>query len=146
MGLKAAVRSLQEIAETARHELMLCALALDDAEPPPPDLLGLHRAVTAPLRFVRLKQAQRHRTIAKRHINRLHATLHERAFLGVRNGELWSAIMRGVDALSLSRWLTADALTPADLAPARATVHILLGDLADLLGMLGELEWPGEAQ
>lgn len=138
------MRSLQEIAEAARHQLMLCSLALDDASTPARDPFEIRRTVTAPLRYVRLKQARRHRAQAKRHIDRLHGALHERASLGVRNGDLWSAITRGVDAIALSRWLNTSALTAADVPPARATVHILLGELADLLGQLAELEWPGE--
>ena len=51
---------------------------------------------------------------------------------------------RSVDALSLSRWLAANALTAADVRPARQTVHLILRDLGEVIGLLNELEWPGE--
>jgi hypothetical protein len=71
--------------------------------------------------------------------------LHDRASLGVHNADLWSAIMRGVDALALSRWLASDSLTVVDVRPARQTVQIMLTDLSELIGLLHDLEWPSEA-
>ena len=135
-----------DIAQAARRELMLCGVALEDAHTAlPSKLLALPPVVTAPLRAWRLFRARRHRAAAKAHIDRLHMALHDRASLGVHNADLWSAIMRAVDALSLSRWLAADALTVADVPPARQTVQLMLRDLSDLLGLLRELQWPGEA-
>jgi pyruvate/oxaloacetate carboxyltransferase len=96
------------------------------------------------MRAWRLFRARRHRAAAKKQIDELHMALHDRASLGVQNADLWSAIMRGVDALALSRWLAADELTAADVRPARQTVQIILRDLTDLIGLLSELEWPGE--
>jgi hypothetical protein len=52
--------------------------------------------------------------------------------------------MRAVDALALSRWLNAKPMASQDIHPARATVHILLTDLGELLGLLHELAWPDE--
>jgi hypothetical protein len=125
---------------------MLCGVALDFAHSSlPTKLLALPPAVTAPLRAWRLFWARRHRANAKAFIDRLHMTLHDRASMGVHNADLWSAIMRGVDALSLSRWLRADTLTVADVLPARQTVELMLRDLAELLALLRELEWPSEA-
>jgi hypothetical protein len=140
------VQALQDIAQAARRELMLCGVALEDAHTSlPSKLLALPPVVTAPVRAWRLFRARRHRAAAKEHIDRLHMALHDRASLGVHNADLWSAIMRGVDALSLSRWLAADVLTAADVRPARQTVQIILRDLSELIALLGELEWPGEA-
>jgi hypothetical protein len=139
------VQTLHEIAEAARHDLMSCSLALDEAAATRGrDVLELRRTVTAPLRQWKLFVARKHRSAAKRRIDALHAALHDRASLGVHNADLWSAITRAVDALALSRWLNTRTLTPADVAPARATVHLLLGELADLTGLLHELAWPDE--
>jgi hypothetical protein len=140
------VQALHDIAQAARRELMLCGVALEDAQTSlPSKLLALPPVVTAPMRAWRLFRARRHRAAAKDHIDRLHIALHDRASLGVHNADLWSAIMRGVDALALSRWLAADELTAADVRPARQTVQIILRDLSELIGLLSELEWPGEA-
>ena len=141
-----ALKSLHEMAEAARHELMLCQLALDDAHAARPTSL-LDKIVPAlkPIRAWKLHRARRHRAAARDLIERLHATLHDRASLGRHNADLWVAIMRGVDALLMSRWLNAHALAAPAVAPARAPGHIMLGDLAELLGHLHELQWPGEA-
>jgi hypothetical protein len=142
------VPGLHDIAEAARRELMLCSFALDEAAAMlaaiKRDLFDLRRTLVAPALRWKLFLARRHRTSAKKRIDALHAALHERASLGVHNADLWSAVTRAVDALALSRWLTADALAREDLAPARTTVHILLTDLADLIGLLHELAWPDE--
>jgi hypothetical protein len=125
---------------------MLCALALDDALPPRgADVLEVRHTLSLPWRYWKLSRARKHRAAAKRLLDQLHARLHDRASLGVANAELWTAIMRGVDALALSRWLGQPALAPEDVRPARATVHIMLGDISELLGQLHELEWPSEA-
>jgi hypothetical protein len=139
------MRTLHEIAQTARRELILCSLALDGIEVNGRDVLELRRTLGAPVRYYRLQIARRHRAAAKRHIDHLHGALHEHASLGVRNGDLWSGITRAVDSLSLSRWLNTTTLTAADVAPARTTVHILLTELTTLLGQLHELAWPNEA-
>jgi hypothetical protein len=140
------VQALHDIAQAARRELMLCGVALEDAHTSlPSKLLALPPVVTAPLRAFRLFRARRHRAAAKKHLDELHMALHDRASLGVHNADLWSAIMRGVDALALSRWLAADELTAADVRPARQTVQIILRDLSELIGLLNELEWPGES-
>lgn len=127
---------------------MLCSFALDEAagmlRTIKWDVFDLRRTVGTPLMHWRLFLARKHRTAAKKRIDALHAALHDRASLGVHNADLWSAIMRAVDALALSRWLTAETLAREDLAPARTTVHILLGELADLMGLLHELAWPDE--
>lgn len=136
--------TLHEIAEAARRDLMSCSHALAEAATRGRDLLELRRTLTAPLRQWKLMIARKHRTAAKRRLDALHAALHDRASLGVHNADLWSAITRAVDALALSRWLNAKTLAPADIAPARATVHILLGELSDLIGLLHELAWPDE--
>jgi hypothetical protein len=138
------VQSLHEIAEAARRDLMSCSLALDGAATRGRDVLELRRTLTAPVRQWKLIVARKHRAAAKRRIDSLHAALHDRASLGVHNADLWSAIMRAVDALALSRWLNMKTLAPADVAPARATVHLLLGELADLIGLLHDLAWPDE--
>ena len=139
------MQALLDIAKAARRELMLCGVALEDAHSElPSKMLALPPVVTSPVRAWRLFRARRHRAAAKKHINELHMALHDRASLGVHNADLWSAIMRGVDALALSRWLAADELSAADVRPARQTVQIILRDLADLIGLLNELEWPGE--
>jgi hypothetical protein len=139
------VQTLHEIAEAARQQLMLCSFALDEAAATRgKDVLDLRRTLTAPILRWKLLLARRHRTAAKRLVDRLHAALHDRASLGVHNADLWSAITRAVDAIALSRWLTTRSLAPEDVAPSRATVHILLGDLADLIGLLHELAWPDE--
>jgi hypothetical protein len=125
---------------------MLCGVALDGAHVAlPAKLLAVPPVVTAPIRAWRLFRARRHKAAAKAHIERLHMALHDRASLGVQNADLWSAIMRGVDALSLSRWLASDSLTVVDVRPARQTVQIMLTDLSELIGLLHELEWPSEA-
>ena len=130
------------IAEAARHELMACAIALDDAaKRRGTDLVEL---VAAPLMHWQLRVARRHRGAAKRHLAALHIALHDRASLGVHNADLWSAITRSVDSLALSRWLNTEALTRVDIAPSRETVQLLLGELADLIGLLHELAWPDE--
>ena len=136
---------LHEIAEAARHDLMLCSFVLDEAAAMRgKDLLDLRRTLTAPLLRWRLFRARRHRANAKRRIDALHAALHDRASLAVHNADLWSAITRAVDALALSRWLNAKQLAPEDLAPARTTVHILLTEIVELIGLLHELAWPDE--
>jgi len=136
---------LHEIAEAARHDLMSCSFALDEAAAMRgKDLLDLRRTLTAPIQRWKLYLARRHRAAAKRRIDALHAALHERASLGVHNADLWSAITRAVDALALSRWLNTKQLAPEDLAPARTTVHILLTEIVDLIGLLHELAWPDE--
>lgn len=140
------MQQLHAIAEAARRELMLCGVALDGAHVAlPAKLLAVPPVVTAPIRAWRLFRARRHKAAAKAHIDRLHMALHDRASLGVHNADLWSAIMRGVDALSLSRWLASDSLTVVDVRPARQTVQIMLTDLSELIGLLHELEWPSEA-
>ena len=140
------VARLQDIAQAARRELMLCGVALEDAHVTVPSkLLALPAAMTAPLRAYKLFRARRHRAAAKREIDRLHMALHDRASLGVHNADLWSAIMRGVDALALSRWLATDELPASDVRPARQTVQIILRDLTELVALLDELEWPDEA-
>jgi hypothetical protein len=138
------VQTLHEIAETARRELMACAVALDEATTPGKDLLELRRTLTAPRRHWKLRVARKHRAAAKRRIDALHAALHDRASLGVHNADLWSALMRAVDALALSRWLNTRTLASEDVAPSRATVHLLLGELADLITLLHDLAWPDE--
>ena len=52
--------------------------------------------------------------------------------------------MRAVDALALSRWLNTRELRAEDVVPARATVHILLDGLQELIALLDELAWPDE--
>ena len=139
------MQTLQHIADAARGDLMLCSFALDEAAATRgKDLLELRRTLTGPWRQWKLFLARKHRTAAKRRIDALHAALHDRASLGVHNADLWSAITRAVDALALSRWLTAKSLAPEDVAPSRATVHLLLGELSDLIGLLHELAWPDE--
>ncbi len=139
------MQTLHEIAEAARRDLMSCSHALAEAAlPRGNDLLELRRTLTAPLRRYKLRVARRHRASAKRRIDALHMALHDRASLGVHNADLWSAITRAVDALALSRWLNTRTLAPEDVVPSRATVHILLGELADLLGLLDDLAWPDE--
>ncbi|HUS32185.1 MAG TPA: hypothetical protein VMZ53_26980 [Kofleriaceae bacterium] len=139
------MQSLRDIAQAARRELMLCGVALEDAHTSlPSKLLALPPVVTAPMRAWRLFRARRHRAAAKKHLDELHIALHERASLGVLNADLWSAIMRGVDALALSRWLATDELTAADVRPSRQTVQIILRDLSELIELLSELEGPGE--
>jgi hypothetical protein len=139
------VPALLDIAQAARRELMLCGVALEDAHSAlPSKLLALPPVVTAPLRAWKLFLARRHRSAAKKQINELHMAMHDRASMGVLNADLWSAIMRSVDALSLSRWLAANALTAADVRPARQTVHLILRDLGEVIDLLTELEWPGE--
>ncbi len=134
-----------DIAETARHDLLLCSFALDDAAATRRrDLLDLRRTLTAPLLHWKLFLARRHRTAAKRRIDSLHDALHDRASLGVHNADLWSAITRAVDGIALSRWLNTKQLASEDIAHGRTTVHILLTDLAGLIGMLHELAWPDE--
>lgn len=127
---------------------MLCAVALDDAAAAlaaiKHDLFDVRRTLVSPLIRWRLIRARRHRAAARRRIDALHTALHDRASLAVHNADLWSAITRTVDALALSRWLTSRTLAREDLAPARTTVHILLGDLAELIGLLHELAWPDE--
>jgi hypothetical protein len=139
------VQTLHDIAEQARRDLMSCSFALDEAAATRgKDVLELRRTLTAPLRQWKLFVARKHRAAAKRRIDALHAALHDRASLGVHNADLWSAIMRAVDAVALSRWLNTPTLAPEDVAPARATVHLLLDELADLIGLLHELAWPDE--
>jgi hypothetical protein len=139
------VQTLHAIAEAARRDLMSCSFALDEAAATRgKDVLELRRTLTAPLRQWKLHLARKHRAGAKRRIDSLHAALHDRASLGVNNADLWSAIIRAVDALALSRWLNMKTLAPEDVAPARATVHLLLGELAELIGLLDELAWPDE--
>jgi len=120
----------------------MCGFALEDAaRMRGKDLLDL---VTAPVVRWKLRVARGHRAAAKRLVDRLHAALHDRAALGVHNADLWSAITRAVDALALSRWMNTRELAPVDIRTANATVHILLGELADLIGLLHELAWPAE--
>ncbi len=145
MANQSQVLTLHQIAETARRDLMLCGIALDDAARlRGKDLLDLRRTLTAPVMAWKLRVARRHRAAAKRRIDALHAALHDRASLGVHNADLWSAITRAVDALALSRWLNTRSLAPEDVAPARATVQLLQDELATLLGLLHELAWPDE--
>ena len=136
------MQSPHEIAEAARHELMMCAFALEEAA----GLRGkdMLDVLTAPLVRWKLRVARGHRAAAKRQIDRLHAALHERAALGVHNADLWSAVTRAADALALSRWMNTKQLAREDISPSAATVHILLGELADLIGLLHELAWPDE--
>jgi hypothetical protein len=139
------VQTLRDIAEAARRDLMSCTHALAAAAPPQGrDVLELRRTLTAPLRRYKLRVAGKHRRAARRSIDALHAALHDRASLGVQNADLWSAITRAVDALALSRWLHTRTLGPEAVMPSRATVHILLGELADLIGLLDDLAWPDE--
>lgn len=139
------VQTLHQIAEAARRDLMLCSFALDEAAAARREsLLDLRRTLAAPILHWRLFRARRHRRAAKRRIDSLHAALHDRASLGVRNADLWSAVTRTVDALALSRWLNTRALAAADIAPARTTVHLLLEELGRLIGLLHELAWPDE--
>jgi hypothetical protein len=136
------VQSLHEIAEAARQDLMQCSYALDEAVGKRGrDLLDV---LTAPALHWKLFLARKHRAAAKRRIDALHGALHDRASLGVHNADLWSAITRAVDALALSRWLNTRELAAQDIQPGRTTVHILLGELADLIGLLHELAWPDE--
>jgi alanyl-tRNA synthetase len=88
--------------------------------------------VTAPLRAWKLFWARRHRARAVKAIDELHMALHDRASLGVQNADLWSAIMRGVDALALSRWLRADTIAASEVRPARQTLQILITDLGEV--------------
>ncbi len=139
------MHTLRDIAEAARRDLMACSHALAEAEPPRGrDVLELRRTLTAPRRHYKLRVARKHRRSARRQIDALHAALHERASLGVQNADLWSAITRAVDALALSRWLHTRTLAPEDVVPSRATVLLLLGELADLIGLLDDLAWPDE--
>jgi hypothetical protein len=139
------VQSLHEIAEAARHDLMLCSFALDEAAATRrTSLFELRRTLTAPILRWKLFLARRYRSAAKRRIDLLHAALHDRASLGVHNADLWSAVTRTVDALALSRWLNTRTLAAPDIAPARATVHLLLEELGKLVGLLHELAWPDE--
>lgn len=140
--------TLHEIAEAARRDLLLCSFALDEAATvrgAGKDRLGLRRTLTAPHVRWKLFRARRHRATAKRRIEALHLALHDRAGLGVHNADLWSAITRAVDALALSRWLSAKSLAPEDVAPSRTTVQILMTELSQLIGLLHELAWPDEA-
>lgn len=126
---------------------MLCSFALEEAAAvrgTGKDRLGLRRTVTAPHMRWKLFRARRHRATAKHRIDALHMALHDHAALGVHNADLWSAITRAVDALALSRWLSTRTLAPEDIAPSRATVQILMSELADLIGLLHELAWPDE--
>jgi hypothetical protein len=135
------VPALHDIADAARRELTLCGLALAGAGSDlPTKLLALPPTVTAPLRAWRLMRARRHRARAAKKIDELHMALHDRA--GVTNADLWSAILRGVDALALSRWLRADTLTAADVRPARQTLQILITDLGEVIALLRELDPP----
>ena len=138
------MQTLHDIAEAARRDLMSCSHALEAAGTRGKDLLELRRTLTAPLRRWKLAVARKHRTAAKRRIDALHSALHDRASLGVHNADLWSAITRAVDALALSRWLNTRTLAPEDIVTSRATVHILLGELADLIALLDDLAWPDE--
>lgn len=141
------MQTLHEIAEAARHDLLLCSFALDEAAAARGsgrDVLGLRRTLTAPHMRWKLYRARRYRAAAKRRIDALHLALHDRASLGVHNADLWSAITRSVDALALSRWLSARTLAPEDVAPARTTVQILMTELAALIGLVHELAWPDE--
>lgn len=134
-----------QIAEAARHDLLSCSFALDEAAATRrKDLLDLRRTLTAPVLYWKLFRARKHRASAKRRIDSLHEALHDRASLGVHNAELWSAVTRAVDALALSRWLNATHLASEDIAHGRATVHLLLAELGTLIGMLHELAWPDE--
>jgi hypothetical protein len=136
------VPSLHELAEAARQDLMLCSCALDEAAARRGrDLLDV---LTAPGLYWKLSRARKHRAAARRQVTALHEALHDRASLALHNPDLWSAIMRAVDALALSRWLCTEELAAQDIAPARTTVHILLSDLAELIGLLHELAWPDE--
>ncbi len=135
--------ALHDIADLARRELTLCGLALDGAQAElPTKLLALPPTVTAPLRAWKLFWARRHRARAIRAIDELHMALHDRASLGVHNADLWSAIMRGVDALALSRWLRADTIAASDVRPARQTLQILITDLGEVIALIRELEAP----
>ena len=138
------MQTLHDIAEAARRDLMSCSHALEAAGTRGKDLLELRRTLTAPLRRWKLAVARKHRTAAKRRIDALHSALHDRASLGVHNADLWSAITRAVDGISLSRWLNAKRLASEDIAHGRTTVQILMTDLAGLIGMLHELAWPAE--
>ena len=142
------MQGLHDIAEAARRELMLCSFALDESaamlDRIKRDVLDIRRTLVAPRVSWRLFLARKHRAAAKRRIDALHTALHDRASLGVHNADLWSAITRAVDALALSRWLTTKTLALEDLAPARTTVHILLDEVAELIGLLHELAWPDE--
>src|SRR6185503_5871238 len=92
----ALVPSPHELAEAARHALMQCSYALDEAgKLRGNDLLDV---VTAPLVRWKLRLARQHRATAKRKIDALHMSLHDRASLGVHNADLWSAITRAVDS------------------------------------------------
>ena len=133
--------ALLDIAEAARRELTLCGLALAGAHSGlPTKLLALPPTLTAPLRTYRLMRARRHRANAAKKIDELHMALHD--LVGVTNADLWSAILRGVDALALSRWLRADTLTAADVRPARQTLQILITDIGEVIALLRELEAP----
>jgi hypothetical protein len=137
------VPSLYDIADLARRELTLCGLALDGAQANlPTKLLALPPTVTAPLRAWKLFWARRHRARAVKAIDELHMALHDRASLGVQNADLWSAIMRGVDALALSRWLRADTIAASEVRPARQTLQILITDLGEVIALIRELEGP----
>lgn len=137
--------ALLDIARAALKELVLCAIALQDAHARlPSKLLALPPIVTEPMRAWKRLQARRHRAAAKRHIDELHMALHDHASMGVRNADLWSAIMRGVDALSLSRWLATDTLGAPDVLPSAASVDLIKRDLNEVIDLLNELEWPGE--
>src|SRR5690349_9469996 len=121
-----AVKSLHELAEAARTELMQCQLALDDAhQARATSVLDKVVPALSPLRAWKLHRARKHRAAAREYIAKLHELLRDSASLGRRNADRWMAIMRAVDALSISRWLSSDSLSKADLAPARATVHII---------------------
>lgn len=135
--------SLHDIADLARRELTLCGLALDGAQAElPTKLLALPPTVTAPLRAWKLFWARRHRQRAVKAIDELHMALHDRASLGVTNADLWSAIMRGVDALALSRWLRQDTIAASDVRPALQTLQILITDLGEVIALIRELERP----
>jgi hypothetical protein len=137
------VPSLHDIADLARRELTLCGLALDGAQADlPTKLLALPPTVTAPRRAWKLFWARRHRARAGKAIDELHMALHDRASLGVQNADLWSAIMRSVDALALSRWLRADTIAASDVRPARQTLQILITDLGEVIALIRELEVP----
>ncbi len=145
MANPAIVPTIHELAEDARRDLMLCGLALAEAgRLRGSDLLGLRTTLTAPLVRWRLRLARKHRSAAKHRIDALHAALHDRGSLGMQNADLWSAIIRAVDALALSRWLNTRSLGPEDLVPSRATVQLLQDELATLLGLVHELAWPDE--
>ena len=135
--------ALHDIADLARRELTLCGLALDGAAAElPTKLLALPPTVTAPLRAWKLFWSRRHRARAIKAIDELHMALHDRASLGVQNADLWSAILRGVDALALSRWLRADTIAASDVRPARQTLQILNTDLGEVIALIAELERP----